>query len=46
MDDHSLAPSTALVKAMDIASCFGPIDAAYEQMLEFLEKGLASADRL
>ena len=45
-DDHSLAPSTALGKAMDVASHFGPMDAAYEQMLQFLEEGLASADHL
>ena len=32
-DDHSLAPCTALGKAMDVASRFGPIGAAYEQML-------------
>ena len=32
-DDHSLAPSTALGKAMGVASRFGPMDAAYEQML-------------
>ena len=46
MDDHSLARSTALGRAMDVANHFGPMDAAYEQMLQFLEEGLASADRL
>ena len=46
VDDHSLAASTALGRAMDVASHFGPIDAAYQQMLQFLEEGLASADRL
>ena len=46
VDDHSLVPSTALGKAMDVANRFGPMDAAYEQMLQFLEEGLASADRL
>ena len=45
-DSHSLAPSIALGKAMDVASRFGPMDAAYEQMLWFLEEGLASADHL
>ena len=29
-DNHSLAASTAVVKAMDVASHFGPMDAAYE----------------
>ena len=33
VDDHSLAPSTALGKAMDAASRFGPMYAAYKQML-------------
>ena len=33
VDDHSVAPSTALRKAMEVASRFGPIGAAYEQML-------------
>ena len=46
VDDHSLAPSIALGKAIDVANHFGPMDAAYEQMLQFLEEGLASADRL
>ena len=46
VDDHSLAPSTALGRAMYVASCFGPIDATYEQMLYFLEERWASADRL
>ena len=39
-------PSTALGKAMDVANRFGPMHAAYEQMLQFLEEGLASADHL
>ena len=33
VDDHSLPPSTALGKAIDIANRFGPMDAANEQML-------------
>ena len=30
VDDHSLAPSTALGKVMGVANRFGPMDAAYE----------------
>ena len=30
VDDHSLAPSAALGKAMDVAHHFDPMDAAYE----------------
>ena len=41
-----VAPNTVLGKALDVANCFGPMAAAYEQMLQYLEEGLMSANRL
>ena len=41
-----LALSPTLGKAMDVASCSGPIAATYEHKLQYLKEGVASADRL